>query len=294
MLPVTIGLGVINFDLLINSSLGTLVSEEAPRAIDAAFRDLHAAPGDVLASRWPPCCSRPSAASPPGGTSTACARPWPTGSRQIFLLLVPAGVFCAVLATPIIAPGLRARRVRPADRPSSCPRRCSGSPSRCRSPASNLLLTRSFFSLQRPWIPTGLAAVNLVVNVVISLLLYRPFGIVGARHRHRRRQRRHDPAGRSTGCAACCTGAWRARRPGAALLRIGAASALLGAVSYGTWWVVDDVLGRVAARPGALRRRRRRRRFRGLHGRGAGAARPRGAADQRLRRTRVRRRRATG
>lgn len=38
MLPVTIGLGVINFDLLINSSLGSLVSNQAPRAIDAAFR----------------------------------------------------------------------------------------------------------------------------------------------------------------------------------------------------------------------------------------------------------------
>src|SRR3954471_15660816 len=38
MLPVTIGLGVINFDLLINSSLGSLVSDQAPRAIDAAFR----------------------------------------------------------------------------------------------------------------------------------------------------------------------------------------------------------------------------------------------------------------
>src|SRR5207302_6767400 len=38
MLPVTIGLGVINFDLLINSALGSLVSDQAPRAIDAAFR----------------------------------------------------------------------------------------------------------------------------------------------------------------------------------------------------------------------------------------------------------------
>ena len=38
MLPVTIGLGLINFNLLINSTLGSLVSEQAPRAIDAAFR----------------------------------------------------------------------------------------------------------------------------------------------------------------------------------------------------------------------------------------------------------------
>ncbi|MEO6496752.1 MAG: lipid II flippase MurJ, partial [Solirubrobacteraceae bacterium] len=38
MLPVTIGLGIINFSLVINSFIGTLVSEQAPRAIDAAFR----------------------------------------------------------------------------------------------------------------------------------------------------------------------------------------------------------------------------------------------------------------
>src|SRR3954463_15430221 len=38
MLPVTIGLGLINFNLLINSVLGSLVSESAPAAIDRAFR----------------------------------------------------------------------------------------------------------------------------------------------------------------------------------------------------------------------------------------------------------------
>src|SRR4029078_1714220 len=38
MLPVTLALGVIKFDLVINSVLGSLISEQAPRAIDAAFR----------------------------------------------------------------------------------------------------------------------------------------------------------------------------------------------------------------------------------------------------------------
>ena len=38
MLPVTIGLGIVNLDQLINSVFGTLVSDEAPRAIDNAFR----------------------------------------------------------------------------------------------------------------------------------------------------------------------------------------------------------------------------------------------------------------
>src|SRR5271154_1686955 len=38
MLPVTIGLGIVNLDQLINSAFGSLVSEQAPRAIDNAFR----------------------------------------------------------------------------------------------------------------------------------------------------------------------------------------------------------------------------------------------------------------
>ena len=38
MLPVTLSLGLINFDLLLNSIVGTLVSDEAPAAIDKAFR----------------------------------------------------------------------------------------------------------------------------------------------------------------------------------------------------------------------------------------------------------------
>src|SRR5829696_6091067 len=38
MLPVSLGIGLINVSLLINSAIGFLVSEEAPTAIDAAFR----------------------------------------------------------------------------------------------------------------------------------------------------------------------------------------------------------------------------------------------------------------
>src|SRR6202030_3225087 len=38
MLPVTIGLGIVNLDQLLNSVFGSLVSDQAPRAIDNAFR----------------------------------------------------------------------------------------------------------------------------------------------------------------------------------------------------------------------------------------------------------------
>ena len=43
----------------------------------------------------------------------------------------------------------------------------------------NLLLTRTFFALQKPWIPTKLAALNMIVDVIVSVALYKPLGIRG-------------------------------------------------------------------------------------------------------------------
>jgi putative peptidoglycan lipid II flippase len=43
----------------------------------------------------------------------------------------------------------------------------------------NLLLTRTFFALQRPWIPTRLAAINMIVDIILSVGLYKPLGIQG-------------------------------------------------------------------------------------------------------------------
>lgn len=43
----------------------------------------------------------------------------------------------------------------------------------------NLLMTRTFFALQRPWIPTKLAAINMTVDVIVSVALYKPLGIAG-------------------------------------------------------------------------------------------------------------------
>src|SRR5204863_8754640 len=42
-----------------------------------------------------------------------------------------------------------------------------------------LLLTRTFFSLQRPWVPTAISAGNLAITAVAAFALYKPFGIGG-------------------------------------------------------------------------------------------------------------------
>ena len=80
MLPVTLALGLINLSLLINSLFGTLVSTQAPAAIDKAFR-IYQLPGAVR-SRSRRSCSRRCRASPPGRARRP-RRPWATGAPDL-------------------------------------------------------------------------------------------------------------------------------------------------------------------------------------------------------------------
>jgi putative peptidoglycan lipid II flippase len=241
MLPVTIGLGVINFDLVINSVIGSLISKQAPAAIDKAFR-LYMLPQGMfsvaLATVLFPALSRFAARKDLAGLRAGAA----AGTRNIYLLLVPSAVFLAVLATPITRLVYQRGEfdVESTHLVSTALFWFSFS---LPFAGVNLLLTRSFFSLQRPWIPTVLASANLAINTVVSFALYKPFGI----------------AGPVIGTAAASLGMtilqsiWLARllegdlqTPAtfATLARICGASALLGGVSYATWWALDDALGR--------------------------------------------------
>src|SRR5918999_3518643 len=42
-----------------------------------------------------------------------------------------------------------------------------------------LLLTRTFFSLQRPWVPTAISGINLAITAIAAAALYEPFGVGG-------------------------------------------------------------------------------------------------------------------
>ena len=241
MLPVTIGLGLINFNLLINSTLGSLVSDQAARAIDAAFR-IYMLPQGMfsvaIATVLFPALSRLAAHKDLDGLRALTAN----GMRQVFLLLLPAAAATLALATPItrliyqhgaFGPG-STELVSSALFWFSFSLPFSG---------VNLLLTRTFFSLQRPWITTGIAALNLGVNVAVSVALYKPFGIPGI------------VVGTAASSAAMTFaqihylrrelhGRLEGRRTAVDVAKMLVASALLGAVSYGTWKVLDEALGR--------------------------------------------------
>ncbi len=240
MLPVTIGLGLINFNVLINSTLGSLVSADAPRAIDAAFR-IYMLPQGMfsvaIATVLFPALSRFAARRDYDGLRSLLAN----GMRQVFLLLVPAAAATLALSEPITRLIYEHGRFGQSstDLVSSALFWFAFS-----LPFSgvNLLLTRTFFSLQKPWITTGIAGLNLTVNVAVSVALYKPFGIAGivigtgvssavmtvAQMYFLRRQLH----GRLDG-----------KRTLAVVIQITFAAALLAGVSYGTWYVLDQALG---------------------------------------------------
>jgi putative peptidoglycan lipid II flippase len=240
MLPVTIGLGLINFNVLINSTLGSLVSEDAPRAIDAAFR-IYMLPQGMfsvaIATVLFPALSRFAARRDYDGLRALTAN----GMRQIFLLLIPAAAATLALSTPITRLIYQHGHFGSAstDLVSSALFWFSFS-----LPFSgvNLLLTRTFFSLQKPWITTGIAGLNLTVNVAVSVALYKPLGIPGI------------VIGTAVSSAAMTLaqvhflrrelhGRLDARRTLIVTAQITVAAALLAGASYATWWVLERALG---------------------------------------------------
>jgi putative peptidoglycan lipid II flippase len=177
MLPVTLGLGIINLDALINSTFGALVNKDGPRAIQLAFL-IYMLPQGVFSVAVStvlfPTLSRQAARRAPAEMRATLAN----GMRQINLLLIPAAAGMMVLTTPIVR--LVFQRGSFTTHSThltvialfwfawSLP-----------FGGLNLLLTRTFFALQRPWLPTKLAAVNMLVDIVLSVALYKPLGIAG-------------------------------------------------------------------------------------------------------------------
>lgn len=175
--PVTISIGIINLDAFINAELGTLVNSHAPSAINDAFR-LYMLPQGVfsvaVATVLFPTLSRMAVRRDPSGMRRTLGN----GIRQINLLMIPSAGLIAVLANPITQLVYEHGRFHAIDRyyvstalfwfAFSLP-----------FAGVNLLCARTFFALRRPWIPTRLAVMNIAVDIVVSLALYKPLGIAG-------------------------------------------------------------------------------------------------------------------
>jgi putative peptidoglycan lipid II flippase len=240
MLPVTIGLGIVNLDQFINSVFGTLVDKEAPSAIEKAFR-IYMLPQGLfsvaVATVLFPTISRMASRRDVRNMRRVIG----IGMRQINLLLIPAAVFILVLATPIVRLVYERGHFN-ATSTSLTSEALFWFAFSLPFGGLNLLLTRVFFSVQRPWIPTRLAALNIIVDIVVSVGLYKPLGIAGL------------IIGTVAANAVMTALQYRRLRIGfngqlegaqtvMITVRILVASALLGAVSWGVWTGLHRLFG---------------------------------------------------
>ena len=240
MLPVTISLGLINFNQVINGFFGSLVSPHAPAAIEKAFR-IYQLPQGIFSVAIATVLFPTLARFANKGEMVNLRATLANGMRQILFVLVPAAAVILVLSDPIIRLIYQRGEFDPRDTQIvgtalfwfafSLP-----------TNGVYLLQTRTFFSLQQPWHATALAVIDLVVSALAAAALYKPFGVGGI------------VAGTGIGTSsAVFAQAYMLRRKFGGLelgrllstvIRISIASLVLAAVSWLVWDGLDSALGR--------------------------------------------------
>ena len=241
MLPVTLGLGLINFNAVVDSVFASRLIDPqlAPTAIDRAFR-IYMLPQGMfsvaVATVLFPSLSRLAARGDLEGFRGTVG----LGLRQIAFLLVPASVAAAVLAEPIVRLVYQRGQFEPSQTPVVAGALAAFSLGLTFNGAM-LMLNRGFFSLQSPWIPTLIALANLGLNAALDAAFYH-FGTWGIPLSTslvniagtalllvllRRRLQRVEFAATA-----------------AATARILGAAVVLAGVLYGAWRGLDEALGR--------------------------------------------------
>ncbi len=241
MLPVMLGLGLINFNVVIDSAFASRLIDPslAPTAIDKAFR-LYMLPQGMfsvaIATVLFPSLARFAAR----GDDDGFRRTVGLGVRQIAFMLVPASAVSAVLAEPITRLVFQRGEFAPSQTPVVAGALAAFSAGLFFN-GTMLLLNRAFFSLQSNWIPTWVALGNLGLNAALDAAFYR-FGTWGI------------PLATSVvnvaGTVALFLllrrrlGRLELRETGDSVLRIVVASAAVAGASYGVWYAIDRAAGR--------------------------------------------------
>ncbi len=241
MLPVTLTIGLVNVNFLVDTLFASrlLDPELAPAAIDKAFR-LYMLPQGMFAVAVTtvlfPTLARLVARDDIGGLRRAIDG----GIRQIAFLLVPAGLLSIALAQPSVRLVYQRGEFTADD---------TVIVAHCLQAFSiglvfngwMAMLNRSFYAIQTNWVPTGIALGAVGVNALANLVFYR-LGIWGI------------PLATSTVnvLAAGVLLVMMRRRLGlehvgrtlGAVARVAAAGGASAALAFGTWYGLDELLGR--------------------------------------------------
>jgi len=241
MLPVTLGLGLININALIDGVIAAHLVDAniAPAAIDAAFRIYMLPQGmfsvAVATVLFPSLARFASRGDLDGFRSTVSL-----GVRQISFLLVPASIVTAVLAEPITRLVYQRGEFKPAQTPVVAAALAAFSLGLTFN-GTMLMLNRAFFSLQSDWLPTAVALANLFLNAALDVA-FSPVGTWGI------------PLSTSivniAGSAALFVllrrkiGRVEFAEVSSSFLRVLAAAVLAGGIAFAVWWPLDQAAGR--------------------------------------------------
>jgi len=240
MVPVTLGLGLINVNAVIDTFFASRLinADYAPTAIQKAFLVYMLPQGMfsvAIATVLFPSLSRFATRGDMDGFRAMVS----TGLRQIGFLLIPAAVISVVLAEPIVRILFQRGHFTPSQTPGVAHSLAAFSAGLVFNGAM-LMLNRAFFSLQSNWIPTAVALGNLFLNGILDYAFYR-FGVWGI----------------PLATAVCnVAGAWALlvllrRRLGRmhggeiaqTVARVGIVSAVVAAVAWLVWKPLDSALG---------------------------------------------------
>jgi putative peptidoglycan lipid II flippase len=189
MLPVTIGLGLINVQLFVSALLaasvdantgswvGGLDAGAGPAILDKAFR-VYMLPQGIFSVAVSTVVFPTLARMVTRGDRRGFADAVDLGLRQILMLLVPSSVFLGAFCVPVTRvlyergefDGAQTTAVALALAAFAIGLTFNG---------LTLLLIRSLFSLRQTWLPTFVSLATLAVNLAVALTSYRTFGVVG-------------------------------------------------------------------------------------------------------------------
>jgi putative peptidoglycan lipid II flippase len=175
--PVMLSLGIINFNVFINTLIASYISAPAPAYIDKAFRLFQLPQGMfavAIGTVLFPTLSRLAA----GRRLAEFRESVSLGVQQIIFVTLPFTAFFLVIGLPTVRLVYQHGEVRPAEAEQVAYALAFFSLGMA-FVSANTLLNRAFYGIQKPRLPLIVGGVNLLLNLALSLLLYRPLGVGG-------------------------------------------------------------------------------------------------------------------
>ncbi|MCX6362810.1 MAG: murein biosynthesis integral membrane protein MurJ [Actinobacteria bacterium] len=177
MVPITITLGILNFNALIDTYFAQFVSDHAAAEIGYSFR-LYQLPQGIFAVTIGtvlfPSLSRYAAQRDMGRFRETLS----TGVRQMVFVSLPFLAWFTILAVPVIRMVYQ-RGAFTAANTSEVAGALAMFAIGLTFANVNIMFNRSFQSMQRPWLPLYVGLVNLALNALLDWVLLGPLGVAG-------------------------------------------------------------------------------------------------------------------